>query len=116
MICRSLALVCACLLGLVAGGCGAGSSSSGTANPNDKQEVTRACLEKEGFDAQSVGEAIQIEGPNGPRVEFNISGGESETRTFKGEAQGAEQIGSTLLFVGPANDDELKKIETCVIE
>lgn len=103
-------------LALAAGGCGASASpSTGAPNPSQKQEFTRLCLVDEGFDAKSVGEVIQIDGPAGPRVEFNISGGESETRAFKGEAQGAEQIGSTLLFVESADDAALEKIETCVV-
>jgi len=115
MIAGRITPVAVCALGLAVAGCGGGSSSDGPKSPGDKQESTRLCLVDEGFDARSVGAVIEIDGPDGPRVEFNISSGESETRTFKGEAQGAEQIGSTLLFVGPAGDEELKKIETCVI-
>lgn len=106
-----------CTAALAVAGCGSddSSSSEGTANPGDKQAVTLECLVEEGFEARSVGSTIEIDGSDGPRVEFNVSSGESETRAFKGEAQGAEQIGSTLLFVGPAGDRELDAIETCVI-
>lgn len=115
MIARSPVLF-ALAIGLGGAGCGAGGAAPPeVSDPDAKQEVTRVCLVEEGFNARSVGEAIEIDGPEGPRVEFNISAGESETRTFKGEAQGAMQIGSTLVFVGPADDEELKKIETCVI-
>ncbi len=103
--------------GVALAGCGSSDSASSgdTANPGDKQAVTLECLVEEGFEARSVGPTIEVDGPDGPRVEFNVSGGESETRAFKGEAQGAEQLGSTLLFVGAAGDRELEAIEACVI-
>lgn len=111
-----LTCVAACTAAVALAGCGSSDSGSGgSANPSDKQAVTLECLAEKGFAARSVGATIEIDGPEGPRVEFNVSGGESETRAFKGEAQGAEQIGSTLLFVGAADDRELDAIEECVI-
>ncbi len=113
----SLARIAVCATTVALAGCGSSDSTSadGTASPGDKQAVTLECLVEEGFEARSVGPTIEIDGPDGPRVEFNVSSGESETRAFKGEAQGAEQLGSTLLFVGPADDRELDAIEECVI-
>lgn len=112
-----LARILLCAAGVALAGCGSSDSASSgdEASPGDKQAITLECLLEEGFEARSVGPTIEIDGPDGPRVEFNVSGGESETRAFKGEAQGAEQLGSTLLFVGPAGDRELEAIETCVI-
>ena len=113
------ALVAAGVLVLGAG-CGDGSrdipAPSADIDANDKRAVTLDCLRQEGFDAREAGEqSLKIDGPGGPRIEFLLSGGESEGQQFKGEAQGAEQIGSTLLFVGNAGDDELEQIEACVI-
>ena len=50
----------------------------------------------------------------GPRIEFLISGGEAEGRQFQGDAQGAEQIGSTLLFLNDGSEEQLEKLETCL--
>ena len=98
-------------------GCSSTQSSryAGITDPGERQAATVECLEEAGFEPRSVNEAIEVAGRDGPRIEFNISGGESETRAFKGEAQGAMQIGTTLLFVGSAGDAELEKVEDCVI-
>lgn len=114
---RSSAAVAACAFLCVVVGCSSSGDSryAGITDPVERQALTVECLERAGFETRSEGEAIEIDGPDGPRVEFNISGGESETRAFKGEAQGAEQIGTTLLFVGSADDPELEKVEDCVI-
>ena len=102
---------------------GCGGSDSGAAgeqgpDPNDKRAVAIDCITNEaGLPAQPTGEkSIQIDGPGGPRVEFFLSTGEAESQQFKGAAQGAEQVGSTLLFVGQAGDEELEKIEECLHE
>jgi hypothetical protein len=72
-------------------------------------------VNQEGLQAKLVGEqSIQVGPETGPRIEFLISGGEAEGRQFQGDAQGAEQIGSTLLFLNDGSDDQLEKIEECL--
>ena len=62
-----------------------------------------------------VGEqSIQVGAEGGPRIEFLISGGEAEGRQFQGDAQGAEQIGSTLLYLNDGTEDQIEKIEKCL--
>lgn len=113
---RSTAATACALLCLLAGCSSSGSSRyAGITDVAQRQALTVDCLEEAGFNARSDGEAIEVDGPDGPRIEFNISGGESETRAFKGEAQGAMQMGTTLVFVGAAGDPELEKVEDCVI-
>jgi hypothetical protein len=52
--------------------------------------------------------------PAGPTVQFEPSDGAAETRQVDGTAQGAEVIGSALLYPRQASDAELDEIESCV--
>ncbi len=114
---RAAAFTAACAFALTSAGCGS-ESKSGKAgpDPNDKRAVALACIrDEQGLPARLSGQkSIQVDGPGGPRVEFLLSGGEAEGRQFQGDAQGAEQIGSALLFVNQADDEQLKKLETCL--
>jgi len=114
---RLPACAVACALALASTGCGAESQSETEGpDPNDKRAVALACIrDDEGLPARLAGEkSIQVDGPGGPRIEFLLSGGEAEGRQFQGGAQGAEQIGSALLFVNRASEDQLEKIEICL--
>ena len=115
---RPAAIAAAWALALAAGGCGGDdkATAEGEPDPNDKRAVAFACIrDDEGLDARLSGEkSIQVDGTGGPRIEFLLSGGEAEGRQFLGGAQGAEQIGSALLFVNDAGDEQLKKIEECL--
>ena len=54
------------------------------------------------------------------RVKFYLTAAEAEAASFRGAGEGAEQIGSALLFVDPAVDpkteDVLKVAEGCLAE
>ena len=50
----------------------------------------------------------------GPRIVFYLTSGQAEAAQFEGQGEGAEQIGSALLFVRDGTDDELEKIEHCL--
>jgi len=106
-----------CAVACVLAGCSSSGTSryAGISDPGERQAATLVCLEEAGFQPSTVDGGIEVRGPDGPRIEFNVSGGEAETRAFKGEAQGAMQMGTTLLFVGSAGDAELEKVEDCVI-
>jgi hypothetical protein len=98
-------------------GCGGDDDAIRNAgpNPNDKRGVALSCIQGAGVAAGLAGEkSIQVEGANAPRVEFFVSSGEAEAKQFRGEAQGAEQVGAALLFVNEGDDDTLKKIEDCL--
>jgi len=113
---RSAAFASACALALASAGCGTSSKPGKGPDPNDKRAVALGCIrDEQGLPARLTGQkSIQVDGPGGPRIEFLLSNGEAEGRQFQGDAQGAEQIGSALLFVNQGNDDQLKKLETCL--
>jgi hypothetical protein len=115
---RAATIAAACALVIVVGGCGGSGgdpAAEGAPDPNDKRAVALECIREEGLDARLSGEkSIQVDGPGGARVEFLLTGGEAEGRQFLGGAQGAEQIGSALLFVNEADEDQLEKVEECL--
>ncbi len=112
------AALAACALSLAVAGCGGESKpdAGGAPDPNDKRAIALACIrDEQGLEARLSGErAIQVDGPGGARIEFLLSGGEAEGRQFLGGAQNAEQIGSALLFVNQAGEEQLTKVETCL--
>jgi len=115
---RTPAAAASCAILCLLAGCSSdgGSRYAGITDPGERQAATVECLEQAGFEPRSEGNTIEVGGPDDPRVEFNISGGESETRAFKGEAQGAEQIENALMYVREGDDRLLEELETCVAE
>ncbi len=122
MIARRSAAAAACAAALALVACGGSDEPARPGgkgqppDPNDKRAVALDCIvNKEGLQARLVGEqSIQVGAEGGPRIEFLISGGEAEGRQFQGDAQGAEQIGSTLLFINDGDDEQLEKLERCL--
>ena len=76
------------------------------------------CLVAHHFPARKVGRTgIQIGPlPIGPTVLFEPSDAAAETRQVDGTAQGAEVIGTVLLYPHQASDTELNQIENCVAQ
>lgn len=74
------------------------------------------CLLADHLPASDVGPTtIQIGSlPSGPTIQFEPSGGAAETLQVEGRAQGAEVVGSALLYPRQAPDSELNEIESCV--
>ena len=74
------------------------------------------CLRSDRLPVAKVGQtALQIGAlPSGPTVQFEPSNGAAETRHVEGTAQGAEVIGSALLYPHQAADAEMTQIENCV--
>jgi len=117
MFSRLPSLLAACALAVLPAGCGSEESVTGDEpDPNDKRAVALDCFVNEaGLEAELTGEqSIQVEGPGGPRVEFFLSSGEAESLQFKGEAQGAEQVGAALVFVNDGSDEVLEDVENCL--
>lgn len=52
--------------------------------------------------------------PAGARIDFSPSTGSAQAAQLEGQAQGAEVIGSALVYPNGAPDSELKVIENCV--
>ncbi|MFL5861007.1 MAG: hypothetical protein ACJ780_09540 [Solirubrobacteraceae bacterium] len=51
---------------------------------------------------------------SGPTVSFEPTPGDAQGVQIQGEAQGAEVIGSALLYPNHATDDLLSRVESCV--
>jgi hypothetical protein len=71
-----------------------------------------SCLQDAGVPAKRV-EPIAVDAA-GVRIDFLATPGEAEARQIAGEAQGAEQVGRALVWVGRAPDDLLETVEECV--
>lgn len=91
-------------------GCGAPDERS--RGEYDPRVPVVSCLREHGVAARRVdGVAILAERV---RIDFAVTPGQAEARQIAGQAQGAEQIGRALVWVGRARDDLLDTIEECV--
>jgi hypothetical protein len=100
-----------------AAGCGLGSNDAGgSSDDSDKRAVAMTCFKDNGIDAELKGETGIVigSGAGAPHVKFFLTAGESEAAAFEGRGEGAEQIGSALLYVGDGSDDLLKNVENCL--
>jgi hypothetical protein len=112
---RRLPLLLLLLAGLAVTGCGAQQGlGDGAYDPRDGRVL---CLQKAGLQARKVGESdVLVNAAGGPplRVYFASTPGEAEALSVEGRAQGAEQLGRALLYVGHASEPLLTKIEGCL--
>ena len=105
---------------LALAGCGS-SDAAPEVDESDKPGSTIACLDAEGVSARVNDEdENEVLLDAGPRVKFYLTAAAAEAAQFQGEGEGAEQIGSALLFVDPEVDPEteevLKVTEGCLAE
>jgi hypothetical protein len=99
------------LVALVAG-CGSDDAAP-VGDDSDVRAVALACLTDEyGIDARIAGDdEIELGGAaEGTRIRFFLTAGEAEATAFEGDGEGAEQIGSALLFVSPEVRPETEEI------
>lgn len=77
-----------------------------------------ACLIAHHLPAREVGKAeIQIGPlPAGPTVQFLPTEGAAQEQQIDGQVEGAEVIGSALLYPHQGSDAELTRIENCIDE
>lgn len=54
--------------------------------------------------------------PSGPTIVFAATPGAAQSRQIDGTAQGAEVIGTALLYPNRASDPELTRIEDCLAQ
>lgn len=102
--------VCAALVVAIVAGCGAPDERE--RGSYDPREPVASCLRDNGVAAHLVdGRTVEAAGV---RIEFLTTPGEAEARQIQGLAQGAEQIGRALVWVGRAPDERLATIEECV--
>lgn len=108
------------LLAVALAGCGSDDAAP-EVDESDKPGSTVACLEAEGVAAHVEGEDDEeVVLDAGPRVKFYLTAAEAEAAQFRGAGEGAEQIGSALLFVDPevdpSTEEILKDVEGCLAE
>lgn len=116
---------------LVLGGCGAvkvqPTSSAGSSKLVSRGKVdspltdTRnhlKCLRDDHLAVQKLSPTkLQIgDPPSGPTVVFTPTPGAAQAEQIEGQAQGAEVIGSALLYTNAAPDSELGKVEDCLTQ
>jgi hypothetical protein len=101
-------------------GCTIGSSNGEPGDDDaDKRGAAIACLtEDKGLPAREEGDnQILVGDPEtGPRVVFYLTSGQAEAAQFEGRGEGAEQIGSALLFVRQGSEDDLEDVEACLVD
>jgi hypothetical protein len=105
---------------LTVAGCGSSDAAPGV-DESDTPGVALACLEENGIEAQRRGEGEnELLLDAGPRIRFYLTAAEAEAAQFQGNGEGAEQIGSALLFVdpevNPETEDVLKDVEGCLAD
>ena len=108
------------LMALAFAGCG----SSDAGPPVDESDLpgsALACIEDKGIEAERRGEAgNEIVLDAGPRIRFYLTADEAIATQFRGRGEGAEQIGTALLFVdpevNPETEDILHDVELCLAD
>jgi hypothetical protein len=115
---RPLLLLPLVLLGM--SGCGS-SDAAPEVDESDVPGSALACLEDNGVEATRQGEDDrELVLDAGPRIQFYLTAAEAEAAQFQGNGEGAEQIGSALLFIDPELDedteDAIEVAEDCLAD
>lgn len=103
---------------LAIAGCGS-SDAAPSVDESDTPAVALACLEENDIRAERTGEnGDELVLDAGPRIKFYLTADEAISEQFRGRGEGAEQIGTALLFVDPETseeqDDVLHDVEVCL--
>ena len=115
-------LAASCLAVLALAACGSTAVHPGGAghgkvdDPRTAKSDHVACIRGDHLPVQEVGlTGLQIGAPpGGPRVVFTPTAGAAQADQIQAQAQGAEVIGSALLYPHQASEAELGVIETCL--
>lgn len=85
-------------------------------DPRTKNPNHVACLRQHGLPVQEVGATGLRFGsaPGAPTVAFEPTPGAAQDMQISGQSEGAEVIGSALLYPHQASEAELGVIETCL--
>jgi hypothetical protein len=99
-------------------GCGS-SDAGGNADKSDTPGAALTCLEDNNIAATRTGEnGDELVLDSGPKIKFYLTADEAIAEQFRGRGEGAEQIGTALLFVDPETskeqDDVLHDVEVCL--
>jgi hypothetical protein len=105
---------------LALAGCGS-SDAGGSADKSDTPGAALECLEQNDIAATRTGEnGDELVLDSGPRIKFYLTADEAIAEQFRGRGEGAEQIGTALLFVEPETskeqDDVLHDVEVCLAD
>ena len=106
-------------LALVAlAGCGS-SDATPKVDKSDLPGSALACLESKDIPARQSGEnGDELVLDSGEKIKFYLTADEAIAEQFRGRGEGAEQIGTALLFVptetSKKNDDLLHDVEVCL--
>lgn len=106
---------------LAIAGCGS-SDAAPVVDESDVPGTALACLEENDIGATREGgeSGNELVLDAGPRIQFYLTAAEAEAAQFQGKGEGAEQIGSALLFIEPELDPEtediLDEVEGCLAE
>jgi hypothetical protein len=102
----------------VAGSIPPNAVSEGHAKIDDPRARHLPCLRQHKLAVAKVGRTwLQIGGaPAGPRINFLPTPGAAQEAQISGQVQGAEVIGSALLYPDAASDRLLKTVEDCLAE
>jgi hypothetical protein len=103
---------------LAASGCGS-SDAGGNVNKADLPGSALSCLNANNIPAQRTGEnGDELVLDAGPKIKFFLTADEAISEQFRGRGEGAEQIGTALLYVQPETskrqDDLLHDVEICL--
>ena len=114
---RPLFLVLPLALVAVAG-CGSNDATP-PVNKSDLPGSALTCLESKDIPARQTGEnGDELVLDSGEKIKFYLTADEAISEQFRGRGEGAEQIGTALLFVPPEtsekNDDMLHDVEVCL--
>lgn len=96
-----------------------GAITTNHKNVDDPRKKHLMCLHQEHIPARRVtirglpGMQIGVR-PAGPTVQFQPTPGYAQGKQIGGQAQGAEVIGSALLYPNQASSALLSKVESCV--
>src|SRR5579884_4253137 len=95
-----------------------GASRGRIDDPRTARVDRVGCLEHDHLPVREVGlTGLDIGAPPaGPRVVFVPTPGAAQADQIRAEAQGAEVIGSALLYPNQGSDAELAQIETCLTQ
>jgi hypothetical protein len=102
----------------------AGCGSNDAAPKVDKSDLpgsALACLESKDIPARETGEnGNELVLDAGPKIKFYLTADAAIAEQFGGHGEGAEQIGTALLYVPPEtskkNDDLLHDVEVCLAD
>jgi hypothetical protein len=113
-----LSLLASPLVLLALAGCGS-SDAGGSADKSDLPGTALECLERNDIAADRTGEnGDELVLDSGPKIKFFLTADEAIAEQFRGRGEGAEQIGTALLYVDPETsdkqDDTLHDVEVCL--